>query len=168
MWPRGICSRLRGKDPERGTSCRIRAFLKAPSSMASGEAIRLLDMTAVPAAWPLETVLLTSSPTKAWCEWMLGGTIPLGLASQRLAQRLTAMAREELQKVKEEKVHLARRLQEPNLAAQLLQRGQAELPRCVVCSFTNEGLVRWNDGLNFLLGLAGRCCSVPGPNTLEL
>ena len=51
-------------------------------------------------------------------------------------------------------------------AEELLQRSRAELPRCVVCSFTNEGLVRWNDWRNisswdWLEGAAQRLAPKP-------
>ena len=101
-------------------------ILKKPApSMAPGEKTLLRDMTAVPAAWPLETVLDAWVHTAAWRHSANYATYQhaLDLLEQRIAE-----------------------LWEPKplqgFAEELRQRGRAKLPRCNVWSFTNEGLVR--------------------------
>ena len=98
--------------------------------MAPGKRTHLVGMK-VPAAWPLETVLDAWVHTAAWEYYDDDADFQNSL--DLLEQRLT-----ELWEPKAA----------PNLAAELLQRGRAELQRCYVGYFTDEGLVRekreWN------------------------
>ena len=97
--------------------------------MAPSEATYLAHMKAVPAAWPLDTVLDAWAHTACFRHYDDDADFQNSL--DLLEQRLT-----ELWEPKAA----------PNLAAELLQRGRAELQRCSVQYFTNEGLVRWNEG----------------------
>ena len=119
----GFCSRLSDTDQETGPLCRIRRS-KAVCSMRQ---VPLQQMTAVPAAWPLETVLDAWVHTACALHYNAHFQHTLDLLEQRLAELWEPQAK-------------------PNLAAELLQRGRAELQRRSVLHFTNEGLVQWNGG----------------------
>ena len=110
-------------DQERGTSCRV----KPPAPMAPSKSVPLWQMTAVPAAWPLETVL------DAWVH------------TARLRYFWNAAdSQKSLDLLKQRAAELWEPKAEPVLAAKLFQRGRAELQRCYVHYFTNEGLARVN------------------------
>ena len=96
-------------------------ILQTPAPpMAPSKRTHLLDMKAVPAAWTLEAVWDAWAHTACWHYRNYARfQKPLDLLEQRLTE-----------------------LWEPNLAAELFQRGRAELQRCSVQFFTNEGLVR--------------------------